>query len=106
MCPTRMIRNVGEPLSRRAAITRMGGVAMLAVLPPAGYRNGRRDPFPHPDPRPGITAAKVLPVEKLPNRKKVRSAYAAAREFPEVFDGVYCVCDCTSMGHRSLLSCF
>jgi hypothetical protein len=63
--------------------------------------------FPHPDPRPGITADLVLPEADLGERRRVREAYAAARAHPELFDGVYCACECDkSMGHRSLLSCF
>ena len=63
--------------------------------------------FPHPDPRPGITAALVLAESDLPDRRRVRQAYAAARAHPELFDGVFCACRCdTSMEHRSLLSCF
>lgn len=63
--------------------------------------------FPHPDPRPGITAALVLAESDLPDRRRVRQAYAAARTHPELFDGVFCACRCdTSMEHRSLLSCF
>jgi hypothetical protein len=61
----------------------------------------------HPDPRPGITAANVLPPDRLPDKKRVRRAYAMAREIPQVFDGLYCYCDCEkTQGHRSLLSCF
>jgi hypothetical protein len=101
-----MMSNLDEILSRRAALARMGGVAILAVFPGDWIEKGKRDPFPHPDPRPGITAANVLPVEKLPDKKRVRAAFAAAREYPELFDGVYCVCECTSQGHRSLLTCF
>jgi hypothetical protein len=61
----------------------------------------------HPDPRPGITAANVLPPDRLPDKKRVRRAYAMAREIPQLFDGLYCHCNCeTTQGHRSLLSCF
>ena len=75
----------------------------------------------HPEPRPGITAKKVLPpasyeaeVRKLEkSRKRIKSvtkrvakSYEQAREIPEVLDGLYCYCDCSSYGHRSLLTCF
>ena len=61
----------------------------------------------HPEPRTGITAEKVLPPEKLPDRRRVRRAFEMAREIPQIFDGLYCHCDCEkSHGHRSLLSCF
>ena len=95
-------------LSRREAIARLGGL-MMAVALPRGFRLGEGmggDTFPHPEPRPGITAANVLPDDKLPDKKKVRALYAAAREFPETFDGIYCSCHCADQGHRSLLSCF
>jgi hypothetical protein len=63
--------------------------------------------FPHPDPRPGITGENVLAESELGKSRRVREAYAAARERPELVDGVYCACHCDkSMNHRSLLSCF
>lgn len=93
-----------EVLTRRAAVERMAGLLALAV--PGVWRlPHRHDPFPHPDPRPGITAEHVLADEKLPDKKRVRRAFAAARARPELFDGIYCPCEC-SRQHRSLLSCF
>ena len=70
---------------------------------------GGRQPrgFKHPEPRPGITGENVLPDEKLPDKRGVRDAYATARTYPEIFDGLYCACRCEhSHGHRSLLACF
>jgi hypothetical protein len=86
--------------------------ALLAT--PAAWREAAahhitkpRAGFPHPDPRPGITADNVLPESEIGERRRVREAYAGARTHPEIFDGVYCACECDkSMGHRSLLSCF
>ena len=93
-------------ISRRDAVARLGGFVALAALRPAGLLSAHK-PFNHPDPRPGITAANVLPLEKVAYKKSARAAYDAARQFPGIFDGLYCVCDCEkSMGHRSLLSCF
>jgi hypothetical protein len=70
-------------------------------------RSGATGDVRHPDPRPGITGANVLPPERLPDKPRVRRAYQMAREIPEVFDGLYCHCECEqSHGHRSLLSCF
>jgi len=61
----------------------------------------------HPDPRPGITAARVLPVGKVPVSQETLEAYEAARRVPQVLDGIYCHCNCSkSIGHRSLLTCF
>jgi len=90
-------------------------LALTALLAtPAAWRDAVADHlpkaragFPHPDPRPGITGDNVLPESEIGERRRVREAYAAARTHPEVFDGLYCACECDkSMGHRSLLSCF
>ncbi len=61
----------------------------------------------HPDPRPGITAERVLPDAAIPRNPGALEAYAAARSAPHMLDGVYCHCDCSKhAGHRSLLTCF
>jgi hypothetical protein len=61
----------------------------------------------HPDPRPGITAERVLPPAMVPQGAGTLEAYEAARRVPQVLDGVYCHCNCSkSIGHRSLLTCF
>jgi hypothetical protein len=72
----------------------------------AGHEGDRRaGAVTHPDPRPGITADAVLPDDDVSASSK--EAYAAAREFPAVLDGLYCHCDCAERdGLRSLLSCF
>ena len=91
-----------QTVSRREALGRMSALMLLAL--PRRWRM-HREPLPHPDPRPGITAENVWADDKLPDRKKVREAFAAARAHPELFDGIYCACDCSKQ-HRSLLSCF
>lgn len=59
----------------------------------------------HPTPRPGITAAAILPDDQV--KERARPAYARAREIPEILDGIYCHCDCARRHPlRSLLSCF
>ena len=97
----------GNPVvSRRQAIELALGAFAVAVLP-RSLSARLPDPFPHPEPRPGITGAGVLAEVDLGPSKSVRAAYAAAREHPAVFDGLYCVCECDQdMGHRSLLACF
>jgi hypothetical protein len=61
----------------------------------------------HPDPRPGITGAKILPDVAIPRNPGALEAYAAARRAAATLDGVYCHCDCSKhAGHRSLLTCF
>jgi hypothetical protein len=92
-------------ISRRDAVARVATLAVLALVPRRAWSLAK--PFPHPEPRPGITGANVLPLEQLPDRKRVRNAFEAARANPGIFDGVYCVCDCAEgMSHRSLLACF
>jgi hypothetical protein len=61
----------------------------------------------HPEPRPGVTAERVLPPPAVPRNAGALEAYAAARSAPATLDGVYCHCDCSRhAGHRSLLTCF
>ena len=61
----------------------------------------------HPDPRPDVTAERVVPPSLVLNTPGAAEAYAAARSAPQVLDGVYCHCDCSKhAGHRSLLTCF
>ena len=61
----------------------------------------------HPDPRPGVTAERVVPPSLVLNTPGAAEAYAAARRAPQILDGVYCHCDCSKhFGHRSLLTCF
>jgi hypothetical protein len=94
-------------LSRRRAIARMAAALGVLCLPRSLYGQGR-DPFPHPEPRAGITGEKVIATADLgtTNRNTI-AAYDAARAHPATFDGLYCVCECDkNMGHRSLLGCF
>jgi hypothetical protein len=104
------MRISSRPISR-AVFLRTIAAATIGVVaaPPTLLHAGasRRKPLPHPDPRAGITAANVLGVDALPDTPAVRDAYAAARAYPAIFDGLFCACRCRkSLGHRSLLSCF
>jgi uncharacterized protein with PCYCGC motif len=61
----------------------------------------------HPDPRPGVTAERVLAPATVPHAPGAQEAYEAARSAPGILDGVYCHCACSKhSGHRSLLTCF
>ena len=61
----------------------------------------------HPEPRPGITGATVIPASRYVQYARVSAVYAQAREIAPTLDGLYCHCDCSKhSGHRSLLSCF
>lgn len=107
-------RPAEPPVSRRSAMVRLARLARLAaVLPLLGARPahpapGSRAPrrrVPHPTPRADVTAERVLPEADVP--AKSRAAYAAARAYPQVLDGLYCHCGCAERdGLRSLLSCF
>ena len=93
-------------ISRRTALGRMAGLFAASIVAPVAFdTDPARGRLTHPDPRPGITAEKVLPDDKIPDRKRVKEAFAAAREFPELFDGICCACGCEKE-HRSLLTCF
>ena len=83
----------------------MAGLFAASFAAPAGFDAIRIEELAHPDPRPGITAEKVLAEDKLPDKKRVKEAFALAREYPEVFDGIGCACGCEKE-HRSLLSCY
>ncbi len=61
----------------------------------------------HPTPRENITGAKVLAASTFGEDLRLVRAYTAAREMPEVFDGLMCYCQCEkNFGHRSLLTCY
>lgn len=80
---------------------------MARALPRARFTGLDADPRPkHPEPRPGITAAKVLPAIALHSPEAV-AAFDMARQVPEVLDGIRCSCGCADLkGYYSLLSCF
>jgi len=81
-----------------AAVVALAGVVFL-TRPARGST--------HPQPRSGITAAKVLPDFAIPKNPGALEAYAAARRSAATLDGLYCHCDCSKhSGHRSLLTCF
>jgi hypothetical protein len=92
-------------ITRREAIARLAAAAAIPMLLGAS-RWPLRASVKHPDPRPGITAEHVLSDDKVDASH--RDAYAAAREIPEVLDGIYCHCDCADRHSnlRSLLSCY
>ena len=99
------------PVTRRAALGTLAGVLLAAATPALLPRTlparplGPPSDVVHPDPRPGITAERVLAEADVPER--YRDAYRAAREIPEVLDGIFCHCDCAAhRGLRSLLSCY
>ena len=96
----------GKRLSRRAFALALPWLLVAARHRPRRHGHEHRA-VGHPEPRPGITGEKVLSGDALKDaRAKTRKIYDMAREIPEIADGIYCYCNCTAMGHRSLLSCF
>lgn len=100
-----------ESIDRGTFLKRLGGLFAIAIVDQSVLRFRTSDPLKHPDPRAGITAEKVLKAEDLGEkpRKAVTAAYDAAREYPEIFDGLACACGChgdASYQHRSLLVCY
>ncbi|MEO7711400.1 MAG: PCYCGC motif-containing (lipo)protein [Gemmatimonadaceae bacterium] len=60
----------------------------------------------HPEPRPGITAARVLRDDMLTD-PSLAPVFAMVREIPQIADGIRCNCGCAEMeGFYSLLSCY
>jgi uncharacterized protein with PCYCGC motif len=95
-------------------IAGVAGVALVALLVVtqtggggAGGPGGAGGAASHPDPRPDVTADRVLPQSLVRNTPGAVQAYAAARNAPRLLDGLYCHCECAkNFGHRSLLTCF
>jgi len=89
----------------RSAAVLLGG---LAALPRAAWAiGGRPVRGPHPDPRPGITAEKVLPPEALGGDADVMATFEKVRGIPAIVDGIRCHCGCADLaGFYSLLSCY
>lgn len=87
---------------------------MVALLTPAVLRyvntcdaRGQRAPTVHPEPRPGITASKVLKPDDLRDDPEAIPVFDLVRQIPQVVDGIRCNCGCAEEpGFYSLLSCF
>jgi hypothetical protein len=94
--------------SRRHFLAACCGFAAVGVAHPLwGATRGRRDDPTHPEPRPGITAANVLPDSELVDYPSCQSAFDAIRKIPQIVDGIRCHCGCADIpGFYSLLSCY
>lgn len=95
-------------LSRRgflaSALVLAWGVARST---PAWARSRLGGAADHPTPRPGITAANVLPDSALSEYPGCLSAFEAVRKIPQIVDGIRCQCGCADIpGFYSLLSCY
>jgi hypothetical protein len=84
-------------------------LAGLAHARPAGAAAPMRRPRsgPHPTPRPGIDASKVLTRDKLTEHPAAEPVFDMVRQIPQVVDGIRCQCGCAELeGFYSLLSCY
>jgi hypothetical protein len=102
---------MARQISRGAFLKQIGGLSVIAFLDRSTLVAPLTDALNHPEPRPGVTAEKVLKVEDLGEkpRKSVLEAFDAARQYPQIFDGLSCGCGCegeASHQHRSLLVCY
>jgi hypothetical protein len=91
--------------SRRSFIVSLP--ALMFATTSAARRGIVRGPLDHPEPRPGITAAKVLTRDQLGEHKDAAPVFDMVREIPQIVDGIRCQCGCASMESKySLLSCY
>ena len=95
-----------HPLTRRQFIG-AAAAALAAGLLPVSKARALGIPGPHPSPRPGITAAKVLTKEQLGPHTELVELFDGVRAIPEIIDGIRCQCGCAGTdGFYSLLTCY
>ena len=94
--------------TRRRFLAGSALAALSAAVPRrlAAFTTSRR-PGPHPTPRPGIDASKVLTAAQLADDPDAGPAFDAVRTIPQIADGIRCHCGCAERdGFYSLLSCY
>jgi hypothetical protein len=99
--------------SRRSFLA-LSAMALLGFSPARRERSWlmichapNHGPHPHPTPRDGITADKVLTAEQLGAWADAVPAFDEVRQIPEIIDGIRCNCGCAGEpGFYSLLSCY
>jgi hypothetical protein len=101
------------PTRRRFVVGAARALAALALLSPRGAWAAitsaprRSTKGPHPTPRPGIDASKVLKPEQLTENPKAAPVFDMVRRIPEIADGIRCQCGCADdPAFYSLLSCY
>ena len=93
------------PSSRRAFLQLAIALVLGARVTPVRAMTTRRGP--HPEPRPGVDASRVLPDAELADWPEALPAFVAVRQIPGVVDGIRCNCGCAGKpGFYSLLSCY
>jgi hypothetical protein len=98
------LRNAVGALLTLIAVARARPLGALGV---AGMPRHPRAGGPHPTPRPGIDASKVLTRDKLTENPKAEPVFDMVRKIPQVVDGIRCQCGCAELPEfYSLLSCY
>jgi hypothetical protein len=99
--------------SRRSFLA-LFAVALMGLRPPP-HRAAwvmmchapRGGPHPHPAPRAGVTAEKVLASDQLGVWADAAPAFDEVRQIPEIIDGIRCNCGCADdPSFYSLLTCY
>ncbi len=112
--PARLARRDEVSVARREFLRRVTalGVAGVALGPARAWATvlapaRRLAKGPHPTPRPGITASKVLTADELKENPRAASVFDMVRKIPEIADGIRCQCGCAELPEfYSLLSCY
>ena len=89
------------------ALAGLAGALPLSAEEAGEMPARRRYGGPHPTPRPGIDASKVLTHDKLTENPKAEPVFDMVRKIPQVADGIRCQCGCAELPEfYSLLSCY
>ena len=93
--------------SRRTFLRQLLASAGMLSAARSARAATRSDRSIHPDPRPGVTGARVLTRLQLDATPALIPLFDAVRAAPRVVDGIGCHCGCAELdGNYSLLSCF
>ena len=98
----------GSTQTRRTFLATLP-IALVALASGRGWAAGVRvrQKKPHPEPRRGIDASRVLAAKDVDGDTAAIEAFDLVREIPQVVDGIRCSCGCDSIeGYYSLLTCF
>jgi hypothetical protein len=100
-------RFLRRSFSALLALAGLAGALPLAAEDIAGVPVRRRHGGPHPTPRPGIDASKVLTHDELTEHPAAEPVFEMVRKIPQVVDGIRCQCGCAELPEfYSLLSCY
>ena len=100
-------RFVRRSLGALLALAGLAHAPWLEAAGVAGLPMRRRYGGPHPTPRPGIDASKVLTRDKLTEHPAAEPVFDMVRKIPQVVDGIRCQCGCAELPEfYSLLSCY